>query len=363
MRLRPFSPLYFIRENKVRCILLMFMIFLGFGGYLGGLYITNPLDNWECYLDYFDRAVFVNPVSSDENLEDFTAFKEEMEKNEQVTILRVGDTEGINWKTIMGFESGWASLTFCSVEDFRTFCEYFGVLCDFNDLKNGSLIFSEKLARNKGLEIGDKVDRDNDTSIYDVYTVTALTKEDGYLQYYINEKMANASHLLILGGGMDGSELYDLVHRTQEKYPIAVHEIRGQITAQFTIFNGMYLFVIMLLSVILAVTINAAFVGMYQRRNYEFAVYRAIGIGRKAIVKKLVSELLWMDLFAIVLGGGVVFLGLYLFNNLVLYPNGMYLQYFHPTAMTGLLLCNVMVLLPLIVTRCRQLLRADICEY
>ena len=363
MRFKPFSPLYFIRENKSRCILLMFMIFLGFGGYLGGLYITNPLDNWKCYLGYFDQAVFVNPVSSDEDLTDFTAFKKEMEKNGQVTVLRLGDTEGISWNTIMGFESGWASLTFCSVEDFRTFCEYFGIQCDFNDLKNGSLILSEKMARNKGLEIGDKVDRDNDASIYDVYTVTALTKEDGYLQYFIDEKMEDASHLLILGEGMDGSELYDLVHRTQEKYPITVHDIRNQITGQFTIFNGIYLFVIMLLSVILAVTINAAFVGLYQRRNYEFAVYRAIGIGKKAIMKKLMGELLWMDFFALALGGGVIFLGLYLFNNLVLYPNGLYLLYFHPTAFTGLTLCNVMVLLPLIVTRCRQLLRADICEY
>ena len=162
---------------------------------------------------------------------------------------------------------------------------------------------------------------------------------------------------------MDGSELYDLVHRTQEKYPITVNDIRNQITGQFTIFNRIYLFVIMLLSVILAVTINAAFVGMYQRRNYEFAVYRAIGVYRKAIVNKLVSELLWMDLFALVLGAGVVLLGLYLLNNLVLYPNGMYLRYFHPTALTGLVLCNVMVLLPLIFTRCRQLLSADICEY
>lgn len=363
MRLNPFSPLYFIKENKARCFLLMFMMFLGFGGYLGGLYVTNPLDNWECYMGYFDEAVLVNPVSVDEDLDDFAAFREEIEKSGQATVLRVGGTEGINWVTIMGFESGWASLTFCSVEDFRTYCEHFGIQCDFGHLENGSLILSEKMARNRGLEVGDKVDKDTNASIYGDYTLAALTQEDGYLQYYINEDMADITHLLILGEGISGSELYDLVYRTQNRYPVSVYEVRGQITGQFTTFNGIYMFVVMLLSVILAVTINAAFVGMYQRRNFEFAVYRAIGMSRGTIVRKLVGELLWMDLFALVLGGGVLFLGLYLINNLMLYPDGRYLRYFHPTALAGLAVCNVMVLLPLIVTRCRQLLRADICEY
>lgn len=43
--MNPFSPLYFIKENKARCLLLMFMIFLSWGVYLGGLYATNPRHN------------------------------------------------------------------------------------------------------------------------------------------------------------------------------------------------------------------------------------------------------------------------------------------------------------------------------
>lgn len=365
MRLRPFSALYFIRENKTRCVLLMFMIFLGFGDYLGGLYVTNPLDSWECYLQYSDEMVIVNPAMTDEDLSDFAAFTEELEANNQVTILRLGETEGFQWFTIMGFESGFASLTFCSVEDFRTYCEHFGIQCDFESLGNGSLILSDKLARNRGLEIGDKVNRDTNETVYVYgdYTVTAFTQEDGYLQYYINEEIGDSLRLLILGNGISGTELYDLAYGIHDSHPVSIYEIRELITDQLETFDTIYLFVILLLSVILAVTINAAFVGMYQRRNFEFAVYRAIGMGKGAIVRKLLGEFLWMDVLALVLGGGVVFLGLYLFNNLVLYPDGKYLRYFHPTALTGLVVCNVMVILPLILTRCRQLLRADICEY
>lgn len=363
MRLKPFSPLYFIKENKARCILLMFMIFLGFGDYLGGLYVTNPLDNWKCFLSYFDEVVYVNPTITDEDLSDFVAFTEELEENDQVTILRMGETEGFQWLTIMGFESGFASLTFCSVEDFRIYCEHFGIQCDFQNLGNGSLILSEKLARNRELEIGDRVNHDTNEAVYGDYTVAAFTQEDGYLQYYINEEAADSFHLLVLGNGISGAEVYDLVYDINDRHPVSIYEIRDLITGQLETFDMIYLFVILLLSVILAVTINAAFVGMYQKRNFEFAVYRAIGKGKRAIVRKLLGEFLWMDVLALALGGGVLFLGLYLFNNLVLYPDGRYLRYYHPTALTGLAVCNVMVILPLIVTRCRQLLRADICEY
>ena len=141
------------------------------------------------------------------------------------------------------------------------------------------------------------------------------------------------------------------------------YDVKKNITDQYEFFTPMYTFIVILLSIILAVTINAAFVGMYQRRNFEFAVYRAIGISKKRIVGKIVGELVLLDLGTLTLGGLVFFLALYLFNNLVLYPAGKYLTYFHPLALVGLVLCNVTILVPLIVTRCRQLLRADICEY
>lgn len=363
MKLRPFSPLYFIRENKVRCFLLIFMIFLGFGGYLGGLYISNPIDNWKCFLRYFEGMVSVRPVTDDEDLLEFDSFINDINSGGQMPILQLGAQEGIGWKSIMGFESGYASLTFLSVEDFRVYCEYNGIQCDFKELGDKSLVISERLAQNAGLKLGDQVGSSAYENVYGNYIVREITQEDGYHEYYINKDAEISKRKLILGKGISNQELHDLVERTMGKYRVFLYDPNEEIKSQFAIFYSIYLLVVLLLTVILAVTINAAFVGMYQKRNYEFAVYRAIGMGRGAIVKKLVGELLWMDLFALVMGGGVSFLGLYLLNNLVLYPSGKYLRYFHPMALMGLVLCNVMVILPLTVTRCRQLLRADICEY
>lgn len=361
----PFSPLHFIKENKARCILLMFMLFLGYGVYLGGLYVSNPYDNWQVGLSYFDKLTLVEPASYDEaGVADFEAFVEEIEATGKVRLLWHGNSSSFGWETIMGFESGRLSFTFRSVEDFKKYCEYLDIECDYENLKSGSMIMSERFAKNRDLHIGDKVDKNYDWNMYDEYTLDAMTSEDGYTLYFINEEPVDIYAAIVIGNGISGEELYELVYDIQKEHNVWVQDsIRDNIKKEYETFDIIYTFVVMLLSVILAVTINAAFVGMYQRRNFEFAVYRAIGIPKKRIVGKIVGELLWMDVIALVVGGAVFFLGLYLFNNMVLYPVGKYLRYYNITALLGLVLCNVTVLVPLIATRCRQMLKADICEY
>lgn len=363
MMMKPFSAIYFIRENKTRCVLLIFMLFLSYVAYLGGLYVTNPRDNWELPIAYYRRMVKVNDIAGDE--ENFARFLKEVEESGKAAVIKNGSYNAFNWNTVMGFESGTSSLTFLTVQDFKTYCEAMGIACDFENLKSGSMVMSERFAKNVGLEIGDKVNKDYAENIFREFTLDAVTKEDGYSLYFITEEedyMLNA--LLISKEGVSGEEVYEFVRERKEKYNIYFqNDLEKNIDEQMEAFNGIYIFIILLLSVIMAVTVNAAFIGMYQRRHFEFAVYRAIGISKKKIVGKIVMELICMDGIALILGGVVFFLGLYLFNNLALYPAGKYLRYFQPLAFSSALLCNLAVLLPLMVTRSRQMLRADICEY
>ncbi len=361
--MKPFSAMYFVRENKTRCFLLMVMLFLGYVAYLGGLYVSNPRDNWELPISYYDRFVQVNSVTGD--AQDFELFLKEVEESGKAVAVLLGTYNAFHWNTIMGFESGYATQTFCTVESFKTYCEYMGITVDFSSLKTGSMIMSERFAQNVGLKLGDKVDKDYSENIYREFTLDALTKEDGYMQYFITDEEDIAYSALLVGrNGTQGEELYRLAEQLKQNHEIYVHDNFGSdIDSQFETFNMIYMFIIVLVAVIMAVTVNAAFIGMYQRRNFEFAVYRAIGISKKRIIGKIVKELICMDAAALGVGGGVFFLALYLFNNLVLYPVGKYLRYFHPTALFGFVLCNLAVLLPLMVTRSRQMLKADICEY
>lgn len=356
--------MYFIRENKARCALLIFMLFLGYAAYLGGLYVTNPLDNWQLPMDYYEKFTSVYPVSDDEDYSDFRAFTETLADNDQVDVLPMGVSNFFNWESIMAFETGTFSITFLSVEDFKTYCTHMNIECSFDNLKSGSLIMSDRFAKNRGLEIGDTVDEDFSDAIYGEFTLDAVTKEDGYTLYFIDGDAGSVTPVLILGNGMEGQEFYSYLYSVQAQYNVLIHDMmRPEIEGEFETFYMIYLFILVLMAVILAVTINAAFVGMYQRRNPEFAVYRAIGISKARIIGKITGELLCMDGIALAAGGAVFFFALYLFNNLVLYPVGKYLRYFHPMALGGLLLCNLAVLIPLIVTRSRQMLKADICEY
>lgn len=362
--MRPFSPLYYVKENKSRCFLLMFMLFLAYAAYLGGLYVTNPYDNWSLAIDYSDKVLEVYPSNDDEGQEDFYAFTAEAEQNEMLEVLQLGVFNAFNWNTIMAFESGSFSLTFLSVEDFRTYCEHMGIECDFDKLGEGSLVMSERFAKNRGLRVGDVLGKDFSNYMYGEFRLDAVTQEDGYTLYFIDGESGPRNDLLIFGRGVSDSKAEALVDGLRQKYDVRIAQpLRSIIERQYGTFNQIYFFVVILVAIILAVTINAAFIGMYERRKPEFAVYRAIGISKRRILGKIVGELLCMDAIALVLGGAVFFFGLYLFNNLALYPVGKYLRYFQPFALFGLLLCNLAVLVPLIVTRCRQMGKADICEY
>lgn len=361
--MKPFSPMYFVKENRPRCILLMFMLFLCYAAYLGGLYVTNPRDNWNMPIAYYDRFVYVNSISGD--TEEFADFCEAAEESGKAEVIVLGTYNAFSWKTIMGFEEGEFSLTFRSAEDFKAYCEYMGIDCNFEKLKSGSMILSERFANNVGLKLGDEIGKDYSENIYGEFILDALTKEAGYAMYFITDEDDASLNAILLGkDGVSDRELYALAYSMEEKYDIYIHDgLEQNVDEQFESFDLIYTFVILLMAVIMAVTINAVFVGMYQRRNFEFAVYRAIGISKKRIVGKIVGELLCMDAIALAAGGAVFFSGLYLFNNLALYPAGKYLRYYHPMALFGLVLCNLAVIIPLIVTRARQMLRADICEY
>lgn len=363
--MNPFSPLYFIKENKARCLLLMFMILLSWGVYLGGLYATNPRHNWNTPILYHEKLALISPAGTKEedNME-FQLFCEALRENEKVKIIEMGEENKLDFETIMGFKTGYFSLTFTNVEDFKIYCSYMDIHCDFENLKNGSFVMSERFAKNQNLHLGDSIDKDYAKTINDSFTLDALTEEAGYISYFIIEKPVEYPSIVVLCDKINNSELDDLLYKLQQKHNVSIfHDLKTHIEKQFKSFYIIYSFIILFLSFILAITVNAAFVGMYQRRHFEFAVYRAIGISKWRMIGKLIGELLCMDVIALVFGGSIFFLCLYLFNNLSLYPVGKYLCYFHPTALWGLLLCNITILLPLIITRCRQMLRADICEY
>ncbi len=362
--MNPFSPLYFIKQNKSRCILLMFMIFLSFGAYLGGIYIYTPQENWDYACELDKKMVVVYAQIDDENYENYHKFVEEIKKIDNIHAIERAWYNEIERKTVMGFTDGSFTLSFRTVDDFRYFCEYNNIECDFTDVKPKTVVMNKRMAATKGYKAGDVIPPDDENSFNYDFTIAALTDEPGYTQYYIGEETEQNCTVMLFGEGISVHEVRRQAEALAEKYPVNFDtSVKEDVAGMYGIFNTIFMLVIVFLALILSVTVNAAFVGMYQRREFEFAVYRAIGIPKKKLKRKIAGEIITMDVIVLIIGGGIFFLGLYLFNELVLEPKGLYLVYYAPIAVIALILCNIMTVIPLIITRSRVLLKTNVCDY
>lgn len=366
----PFSPLYYIKQNKMRCILLMIMLMLSAVIYVGGLYVTAPVATFDLAKESNEKVVRLYDYSVvDYSESDFDKVIAEIEKDESLDYIYASSSGAdLQWDTVMDFSCGSNQMTFGSVEDFKKHCELTGLEMDFSNLKKGSLILTQLLADNLELSLGDKITENSGNNLINVYyeeglTVDCIIDQHGYGAYMIGEESTGFSFYLY-GINISGAELRSKAMALEEKYNVLMGYLSTEeIDAQFEAFYFIYGFIVILVSVIIAITINTAFAGMFQKRNFEFAVYRAIGISKAKILRKLVCELLLIDGIALAVGAVITTLFLYLFNNIVLYPDGLFLEYFHPLAFAGVVICNLLSLLPLILFRVRQIRKADICEY
>lgn len=364
--MKPFSAGYFIRENRRRSILLIFMFALTYIAYLAGLYVSNM----ECTYDYsIERAkkfAILYPTENEDHYVELQKAMDKLSKEKGITVLQEGVISSLVTKNVMGFYNGYTGYAFRSVEDFKSYCDYMGIQCNFSRLKKGSFITSRFAADSRGMKVGDtlKEDSDRDERVYGTYTLDAITDEEGYSYYYINDQ--TNYNCILLPTGMTLEEFKVYIQKLQEEFNVRIYDGQSyeeNIHKQLESINAIYIFIVILLAFVMAITINAAFVGMYQHRQPEFAIYQAIGISKRRVVGKIIKELLLIDLLGVIAGGVFMFLGVYLLNELYLIPEGMRLFYYHPLSVSGMLICNLMAWIPLVITRSRQLLKADICAY
>ncbi|MBQ4282729.1 MAG: ABC transporter permease [Lachnospira sp.] len=362
--MKPISAWYFIKENKLRCGLLAFMFVLTYLAYIGGLYVTNIQTGFDYHIESMRKYAIIYPRASDSNFVDFKNAVKELEANNDIKLIKQGVISSINIDSIMGYSNMYESFAFNSVEDFKTFCEIRDVKCDFDGLKSGHVIMSRMAANNRGLELGETLVEEEDDNIYHKYTLGAITDEEGYWTYFINDDENLTS--IIISVGMSDDEFAAYTEEIAGKYDVSVTDRKRfaeDIKIQLNGLNLIYAFIVILVAVIMAVTVNAAFVGMYQHRKPEFAIYRAIGISKGQGIRKIAGELVLIDFVGMAAGGVVVMTIIYLLNELVLYNKGLWLDYYHPFALAGIVVCNLAVLVPMILTGSRQFLKADICEY
>lgn len=363
--MRPFSAFYFVQNNRWRGAAIAFMLGLTFVVYLAGLYLFNVEKMYDISLEPMKRMAFLAPQQGEGDAEMRRAVAM-LEGREGISVLAQGKSNNIVTISIMGFHNGFAQYTFCSGEDFRTYCDYFGIgLAETGGGPEvGSVIMSRLQANNRGLSLSDVFAADEEKSdrVDRDYTLDALTDEAGYHIYYISEEPGNM--YLLLPTGMDGEAFRGLLSEIATECDVRILDYayyKNLIDSQLASFRYVYFLIILLLAVVLAVTTGAAFAGLYQHRRGEFALYRAIGISRRRTRAKIGAEVALLDVIGMAAFAVIVFGGIYLANDLYLYEHGFQLFYYDRLAFAGLLVSNLIVLVPVTVLQGRQLMRADIC--
>ena len=363
---KPFSAFYYMKENRGRTILCIFMMFLATLMFLAGNYVHSELYTFERELEYSDKLVVVSLQSTDEEFKDFADFTkavEEDDKLESVMSTALGFS-GMQHGSVLNLEMGGWSYVFNSVQDMQKVFDHLGIEGDFSKCKHKSMIISQDFAKDRGIKLGDTVDKSFDKSLDAEYTVDAIIDDGSFCTFYIYEDDSTLGRLYIYSDTMEGEELHDYVKKLAGDRKVQVMEAeRNTILPQFSVFYVIFYLIDILIAIVLAVTINSVVTGQYLKRTYEFGIYKALGRSSKEVKGKVAAEVLSMNLISSLIGFAAVFLFTYLMNELVYKPKGLHLLYSSEIGLIGFILCDILIILPLILSKGRLMSKADVTEF
>ena len=364
--MKPFSATYYLRNNKGRAALVIFMLFLTVLMFIAGNYLASNDWYWEKNIEYDEKIASVGCLPTDEDSRDFHAVLEDIRRDPKLKMMEYTGYGfgGLSWICTIGIEMGSSSFIFKSKADMEAAFKRLGLEIDLSKIRDGSMVISEAMAKNHGLKLGDTVDATVDKGLNGTYTLDALLDNDCFTTFYLVEDETNLARAYVYSEEMEGDALYGYIRELigsrmvklneQSKYSVK----RSLAPLKVILIAGAFL-----LSVILAVTVNSVVNGQYQKRVYEFAVYRALGISKKGIFGKCAKELLLMDGIAILTGSAVHFLTTFLLNELYYRPNGRFLPYVSWLGLTCFLIANLTVMIPMLISKGRRMGKADVTEF
>lgn len=365
-RIKPFSAFYYIKENKGKAILCIFMMFLTTPMFLAGNYIASETYTYEKDFEYSEKIVEVSLQSTDEEYKDYEAFKQKVQEDEKLEYVEstAYGFSSMSHGTVMNLEMGNWLYVFNSKSDMEKVFNHLGIKGDFSDCKHKSMIISRDFANNKGIRLGDKIDKSFDSDLDGEYTVDAIIDDGSFCTFYIYEDNDNMGRLYIYSDSMEGEELYNYVISLAGDKNVHIQEsVKSSVEPQFYVFYVLFYTVDILIAIVLAVTVNSVITGQYLKRTFEFGVYRALGISKKEIRRKVASEIIAMNILACIVGFLSIVSFTYIINELIYSKKGLYLLYFSWIGLIGFIICDALIIIPLILLKSVLMSKADVTEF
>lgn len=362
--MKPFQAMYFVRHNLSRVITVFIMIALTGLLYVGGSYLSNIEVEFLKVLDRQQDFAYVNLVTNDA-AEEKKAFWEEVSQDESLKIFPVGANNYI-FPTVLTFQNGTDAFSY-TVEDFLWVNERTGWVEDTDLIKDNTLFLTERYAEYLDLKDGDLFTeiREELTFYYGERPfIVRIMKGNEFGACLIAEDSANNEfyHLTWSDKG-DEESFRKRLAQLQEKYndlQITSYEesyARGK--EMFMINSVIFISIIIVVTCVFFITINAVQVGIYDKRKSEFLIYESIGTPKAKIRRKVVGELLIMSGVGMVLGLLLAFAAITLLNVCLFAKDGLQLYYYHPWALGSWLVCNLMILIPSILLRLQAIAKSS----
>lgn len=377
--LKPYDAIYYLSKNRRRAIAVICVFAFVFLAYLGAVYISPSMDiSLRAVEEQADFCV----VSIDETVLDSAAAQRIRTSLEEVrgvaAVIPCNPYRALNYRTNMGMRMSTRILTVSSPDDFLRLNETLGL--DVTTPNDKEIVMSDIFLRNLGYEVGDILSSEDEAAVNfysgDVRIADSF-RSDAFLAYVVDSE-DTMSGLLVTGQigeseAADGlraqgrASFYDTMREFEDQNDgigISIpDENQKEYNEMFGNFRMVYGLVEIIIAGVLSLTAVATISGMYEKRNYEFSVYKAIGFSRKEVLGKIASEILLLDAAAVLLGMLLVFGSIYLMNRFAFNEIGMPVPYVHPFGVAITIAANAMVVIPALLYRLYRASKLDICEY
>ena len=366
MRIRPFSALAYIRSNMARSMVLLLMMSFITVCFIGGMYVDNPLETFRQSKSESTRYLLIDTKgNSYEAIEEYqkmqAELKEQLPANAN-TILYV-NVRYVDFESIMLFNCQMEGFLFQSPADFEIFKQRTHLFPEDIVLHDREMVMSEQLANNAGVKIGEPIKKDSK------FILASTFDGKGMRFCGVAENVGTRCMLIVSNDGVCDEKLSSDLERTAAelavKYPHVmfetgrsyVEEVEEQMGFMYYIFAA----VIVLVAVVLLVTINAAFTAAYDKRKHEFAIYKALGFTKWQIFRKVASEVLILNIGALILGA-IMNIGVILVMNQIMWKDGYHFYGPSDAAVYGTLITEVVVIATIILLNWRKVRKCEVTE-
>ena len=332
--------------------------------FIGGMYVDNPIETFRLSNKESDRYILITTRgSSNTAVDEYHALQEELRANlpDEYEILYV-NARYWSYTTIMSFGCNQEGFIFKSVEDFEKFKKATHLVPEEVVLQDREVVVSRQLANNAGMKLGGPINPDSKV------IVSAIMDTPGIYGYGVVDTSTGAMLIIKKDGVCDAAlqkEMRAMAQEMVRKYPHVEANTASmyleEVEQEMFFMKYIFIAVIVIVGVVLLVTINAAFTAAYDKRKHEFAIYKALGFKGGQIFRKVASEVLVMNFFALMLGA-ILNAGVILTLNQCLWGEGNRFWRVSPMAVWGTLAEEVAVITTIILLNWKKVRKCEVTE-